>query len=370
MSVLIKSILNIPLGLLDILVSKDQKIIVFSGNNLKGINGNVSAVLRKWCEQSKNSDYKGYVLGSKCKKIEGLNTIQPISLKGILVLLKSGTVVISHGPGDIFYKSLANIKRRKIINLWHGVPLKNIGRWKGWECSILITASDTERKLMSKMTGTPIDKIVVTGYPRTDDLINKPNQLKKEALRKLNKKGVDQKWILYAPTYRNTRNSKGYIHELPDFSRKELIVLLEKNNAYLLIRPHVNDPLDDLQNHKRILFADSSSFPDIEPLYSLSDILVTDYSSIIFEYALLDKPLIGIASDLEQYKKKPGLLFDYDEFFPGPNARNWKELKSSLGEALSGTDDYKIKRRKFSNKFNKFKDGKNTERVLNIICGG
>lgn len=350
---------------MDTFVSKDNNVIIFSGNGLRGVNGNISSLLKAWLEYKKKPSLKGYVLSLKNEKFPGITTIHPLSLKGLQILLKAKTAVISHGPDDLFFGSLS--KRKRIINVWHGVPLKRIGPWTKWKNQTLISASESERKVLAEITGVEMKDIVVTGFPRTDSLIKSLGKLKVTALKKLKSQDKGQKYILYTPTYRHQNEKSGYIHHLSDFSFKNLNSILENHDAYLIVRSHINEPLDDFKKSKRIIFANFDLFPDVEPLYALADLLITDYSSSIFEYSLLNRPMIGVYADILEYKKNPGLVFDYPDIFPGPKAKDWKELKTAIDGTLSGKDEFSAKRREFSRTFNKFQDGKCTIRVLDII---
>jgi CDP-glycerol glycerophosphotransferase (TagB/SpsB family) len=360
------SISFIPI--LDLIIPKNRKVVVFTGNRLAGINGNPASVIRSWSKSTKSRGFDTYLLSSKNEKFEGLKTINPLSLNGILVLLRSYTVVISHGPIDLFWFSLCNTKRRRVINLWHGMPLKKIGPWKYWRNTFLISASETERNLLSEATGTEKSKIIVTGYPRTDQIFKNPKRIRERVLNKLNVKNKAGKWILYAPTFRNDKKSKGYLHNLPDFSLNKLTNFLSENNLHLIIRAHINDQHFNLKRNERILTANFDLFPDIEPLYFLSDILITDYSSIIFEYSLLNRPMIGISSDLDEYSKTTGFLLDYKSIFPGTLATNWKVLRKSILEYIKNPRKDSSRRKEFRSIFNKYRDGKSTERVMDLIC--
>ncbi len=357
------------LAVLDFVVPKDEKIIVFGGNERRGINGNVAAVARSWLSSQKTKGFKACVISIRNEKFPGIEVIDPRSIKGIGVLLKAYTAVSSHISGDFYWHTLYNRKRRRIINLWHGAPLKRIVPWRGWgKTTALIAASKMERLALSACIELPLENIYITGFPRMDGLIKSAKKLRQEAMDRLNLEDTGQKWILYAPTHRKNNKIEGYLHRRKDFSFDELKKLLEKNNAYLLVRSHINDPFSDFPKDTRVIHVNFDLFPDIEPLYSLADVLLTDYSSSIFEYLILDRPVVGFAPDLEEYGKVPGLLFDYESIFPGPFARDWKGLQKLIEEALNEPTKYKSVRADRLRMFHKFLDGKATDRVIDLIC--
>jgi len=94
---------------------------------------------------------------------------------------------------------------------------------------------------------------------------------------------------------------------------------------------------------------------DINNILKLTDILITDYSSIYFDYLLLDKPIIFAPFDFEDYLVKDReLYYNYDEVTPGPKARNWNEVLISLKEAIENPEKYKKEREKIKNIFHKY----------------
>ncbi|HEX7456003.1 MAG TPA: CDP-glycerol glycerophosphotransferase family protein [Candidatus Nanoarchaeia archaeon] len=357
------------LAILDFFTPKDKKIIVFGGNEMRGINGNVAAVVKAWPNNPKTKGLNAFTLSTINERFSGLETIDPRSIKGIFTLLRAHTAVVSHVYGDLYWHSLYNGKRRRIINLWHGTPLKRIGPWKGWgKTNALIAASKIERLSLSACLEFPLEKIFVTGFPRTDQLIRGQKKLKKEAIEKLSLRDGGQKWILYIPTYRKSNRLPHYLHRMPDFSYKELENILKKINAYLIVRPHVNDIFSDFENQDRVITVSFTVLPEVEPLYAMADVLITDYSSSIFEYLTFDRPIVGFAPDLEEYRKIPGLLYDYETIFPGPIAKNWKGLKSLIIKAIQEPKKYKTLRESQFKLFHKFKDGNSTKRCIDLIC--
>ena len=362
-----KKLFERVIAVLDFIIPKDEKIIVFGGNEMRGINGNVAAVIEAWPNNFKTKGYKPYIASAFKEKLRGLKTIDPKSIIGVFVLLRAKTTVISHDK-DLYWRSIYKGGRRRVINLWHGAPIKRIGPWKDWgKTTALIAASETERLALAACTEVLLENIFVTGYPRIDLLIKRPKQLKRKAFTKLNIKDGLGKLILYAPTYRKGNKVEGYLHRRKDFSSERLIKFLEKSNTYLIVRPHQNDFFSDFPKHERIIFANSNLFPEIEPLYAIADVLVTDYSSSIFEYIYLNRPVVGFAPDLEEYKEKPGLIYDYETIFPGPIAKDWKSLQKLIEEAFKDPSKYESIRKDRLALFHKFLDGKSTDRVIDLI---
>jgi CDP-glycerol glycerophosphotransferase (TagB/SpsB family) len=108
--------------------------------------------------------------------------------------------------------------------------------------------------------------------------------------------------------------------------------------------------------------------PDIYPLLKRVNILITDYSSVYFDFLLLDRPIIFAPFDLREFVSLDGqeLFYDYDEVTPGPKATDWKGVLEFVERNLQ-CDDYKTQRKEICLRFNEFRDCKNSERVYNII---
>lgn len=207
------------------------------------------------------------------------------------------------------------------------------------------------------------NKILSVGFPRNDVLINDNNAAYIEA--KKNSMGIpnDKKIILYAPTYRQA----GILDFELDLSK-----LRDKfgDDYIVLVRVHhlVASAID---LHKFSGFAiDMSAYQSIEDLYLISDLMITDYSSVMFDYGYLKKPMIFFAYDLDWYEDSTnrGVYLDYKNTVPGPVVTTNEELI----EQLANIDDIKSR---YANKLNDFydrfcsygRDGKASEKTVESL---
>lgn len=107
---------------------------------------------------------------------------------------------------------------------------------------------------------------------------------------------------------------------------------------------------------------------DIYELLAITDILITDYSSVYFDFLLTGRPIIFTPFDLDDYiRKERELYFNYHEVTPGPKCRDWNEVLLELEKIISGKDDYKKERQIVNNRFNTFQDGNSSKRVVEFI---
>ncbi|MFB9974391.1 bifunctional glycosyltransferase family 2 protein/CDP-glycerol:glycerophosphate glycerophosphotransferase [Allobacillus sp. SKP2-8] len=272
------------------------------------------------------------------------------------------------------------------LQTWHGTPLKHLGmdisnvqmpgtdtgRYKKnfteeaarWDYLIAQNKYSSEIFKRAFMFN---GKILEYGYPRNDILVqqsgNEVNSLKEKI-------GLpnDKKVILYAPTWRDN-----HYFEKGKYKFK-LALDLEKmksklgNDYIIILRLHyvIAEQLD-LSQHKGFVY-DLSTYGDINDLYLISDLLITDYSSVFFDYANLKKPMLFYTYDLEDYRDSVrGLYFDFEKVVPGPLLRSTDEVISTIQNIESIQIKYREQYDNFYKKFNSLDDGRAAERVINEI---
>ncbi|MGL4873812.1 MAG: CDP-glycerol glycerophosphotransferase family protein [Clostridium sp.] len=200
--------------------------------------------------------------------------------------------------------------------------------------------------------------IMPIGVPRTDIFFNK-DEIKKvrEKLYKKYPKIEGKKIILYAPTFRGVSqaSAKGSIR----FDVKKVLEKIDDEYIIALkMHPFVRERFEEID--ERVV--DMSDYNFINDILCITDILVTDYSSIIFEFALLERKIIMYADDLEDYIDERDFYYEYEEFVPGEIVKNTEELISAIDKE---TDVEKI--REFKNKFFDEVDGKASKRFLDTL---
>lgn len=201
-------------------------------------------------------------------------------------------------------------------------------------------------------------KILELGYPRNDKLIiNKNNiQLTENIKRRL---GIDnsKKIILYAPTWRDDKVcSVNGNHILTNPLDSEGFLSKFENTVFLYRGHYFTKPENEM-----IDFIDVSNVNDINDLFLISDMLITDYSSLFFDYANLERPIYFYMPDLEEYRDKTrGFYLDVHTELPGPIAKNPDELAEFI---LDNDFDYSIFEL-FNDKYNTYEDGNSAMRVI------
>lgn len=201
------------------------------------------------------------------------------------------------------------------------------------------------------------------GVSRTDVFFDA--DFKKRAFEKLFETvpvAREKKIILYAPTFRgHTADAVS-----PDFLDIEKADDALSNEYILLIKhhPHVKNPPQIPSKCKNFAF-DVTKTLDIDTLLCVSDICISDYSSLIFEFSLFEKPMIFLAPDRDDYIDWRGFFYDYSDFTPGDVVDTTDELIAAVKRTETGFDREKII--SFKNKFMSACDGNSTERILRCI---
>ena len=182
----------------------------------------------------------------------------------------------------------------------------------------------------------------------------------KELIRRTFPQIRDRKIILYAPTFRQSP-SKAEAPQMPD-----LAFLFERlsTKAFLLIRQHpfVKDKPDIPEQYRGSFCVDVSDDFRIETLLMGCDLCITDYSSLVFEYSLMEKPLLFYAYDYEEYNDWRGFYYPYESMTPGPVVKTVKDLAEQIEDAFRSFDPKYI--REFRERFMQSCDGHSTDRIL------
>lgn len=223
-----------------------------------------------------------------------------------------------------------NFKKKETVylNTWHGVPLKYVGNSinerKDYDFSnidLFCYSGDYEIDIYKKAFNIKPESLLLSGMPRNDQLYkkNKKDEYKEKLGLPKNKK-----IILYAPTWRDSKDS-GDNYELDPPINLEIWEKELSSDFIVLLRTHsYTDKLVGVKCNDFI--RDFTDYPDINDLMIASDILISDYSATIFDYSILEKPILLFAYDIEEYSRKRGLYLDIEKEFVNSVYKNEIEL--------------------------------------------
>ena len=281
---------------------------------------------------------------------------------------------------DDYIRSVYEIKKRKdnyLIQVWHACGafktfgfsrLSKEGCWPQESRShrtydYCTVSSKKVAKYYAEAFGMNINSIISTGVPRTDIFFDDNYKLKiKEKIYASYPMLNDKKVILFAPTFRGSSKKEGnYPHYRFDYEK-----IFEKfGDEYRIIikhHPHVNNKLTIPEKYKDKII-DLSGNEELNDLLFITDVLITDYSSVIFEACLLNIPMLFYAFDLQEYISSRGFYYEYLSFVPGKIVYNMDEIIT----ALSDNDFESEKIENFKKEFFDYFDGNSGKRVSEFI---
>ncbi|QBY42205.1 CDP-glycerol glycerophosphotransferase family protein [Arsenophonus nasoniae] len=365
----IKKLINYIMCFLLPLIYKPKKNIIiftFDGNSFK-FNTKVLfeyIILKKSQEIELRYIINDDLLREKLIKQYGNKFITTKSFSH-LKIISQAKVWITDGGFPL--KSPFNHKKRVLINLWHGIPLKKIGvmgyngleKFRVWltlkmfssNYSLFSSTSDNLKKIYAKSFLIKEDIVISLGQPRNDLLFYKKNKIS-DYIEEL---PLYEKVILYAPTWRkgiygqDWKGDDTKFFPFTDFNLKKLEDFLSKKKILLLIRPHHLQQVKIEETYWIRNFS-ASICNEIMDVLSNFYLLITDYSSIYFDFLILEKPVLFLPYDLTLYEKNVGLNFEYNDITPGPKPKKQSEFIREIYKLLND-NSYYLKERKFTNKY-------------------
>lgn len=361
-----------------------KNIIIFESNQGRNYTGNPKYIYEELVNQGLDLKYKCYyIFSSKQTSIPGHGVcIKRNSPFYFYIMAIAGVWVSDSRLPD-------RLKKRKdtlYIQTWHGTPLKKLAldmedvfmagsagieqykrrfseNTKTWDC--LISQNQYSTTIFQRCFDFH-KKMLEIGYPRNDILVNHNDEAFIIKLKKKFQLPFDKKIILYAPTWRDNEfyeKGKYKFNVSMDFD-----LLKEKlSQEYVMIVKYHYLIMDaiDWSKYEGFVYQYSRDC-DIADLYLVSDMMITDYSSVMFDYSVLKRPMLFYAYDLEHYKNNlRGFYFDFMEEVPGPISQTTEQLIEDIQ-----TYDFKVyqdKYNKFTEKFNYLDDGKASAKVVSLI---
>ncbi|SPD72239.1 putative CDP-glycerol:poly(Glycerophosphate) glycerophosphotransferase [uncultured Desulfobacterium sp.] len=372
-----------------------KNLVLFIGKNNGSFFDNVK-YLYLYLHRLNRKDIKYYFFTEKQSvynmlKCHNLPVLFHPTLRSIYALACSNIIISCNMAWIKNYKYHLSVRAKK-IQLWHGVPLKKIGMLvndslkkhnsllaridnaiRGKNCihDLFLSTSDYFTvNIFSKAMRAK--RFIELGYPRNSIFFK--GQLDKldfldadvqslEKITEFQKKGF--KCVCYAPTWDDPMGNaiqSGYLDlkRLSKFAQEHKILFVFK------FHPSINCK-NEFGLLSNIIYYNSSK--DIQPLLRVTDILVTDYSSVYMDYLLLNRPIIFFPYNLDGYlKAHNGLLFDFNSMAPGPKCYSQEQLHEAILDCTAGQkDDFADDRGQIRKLAFKYEDGRASERIWDFI---
>lgn len=283
------------------------------------------------------------------------------SLTGLSILMKAGVYIYSAYVRDICWYTSGGAYK---VNLWHGIPLKKIefdirtpplvnvfhnatllDKFKHPHAHIkhdLVLSPSryvAEYSFISAFRLANINEVIINQYPRVTNIENMAKRYSRDTL--------SGKIFLYAPTWRDSGDDFIESSRI-DFNLLENV--LSKYNSKLIVKLHPATSIHcNIKDYKHIFLAENNLDPC--ELMVQADCLITDYSSMYFDYLVLDRPIIFFAFDKDEYLREREFYFNYGDITPGPKAYDFSSLLNEVSNICKSIDLYESERSLIRNKF-------------------
>jgi CDP-glycerol glycerophosphotransferase (TagB/SpsB family) len=343
-----------------------------------GFRDNIKALYDYLLENNYNDHYKIICSVSDYKRYKEVS-IKNVSFvgttKGFLYYFKAGFVFYSFGKLPITPNG-----KQEVVQLWHGGPYKapDEGQLKGhsWKRQYYTRFVSSSRHfipLWSYSFSIPENKIIVTGLPRNDIMYRDWPKYNFGDYKKL---------ILWTPTFRKS-TKLGYenvettdrlipIIQEKDFAEVNSFLKSRKVKMVVKLHPMQNLNAYHLTDLDYLVLLSHQEFTkrgmDLYKFMPQCDAMITDYSTIFYDYLLLDRPIGFTEDDLKEYADKRGFIVDDPQAYkPGMRIRSIDDLYKFIEDIANGIDEYKADRDRVNGWANDYRDGKFCERVLNSV---
>jgi len=353
----------------------DANLAVFSALWDRGVTGNPAAIYRKMQEVAPEVRGVWVVRSDHLDQVPpGVDVVAPLSRRYFDVLARATYFVNDVNFPDYLVKRPGQVH----LQTQHGTPLKHMGldlmahplAARGMNFTKLLARAD---RWDYNVSSNPFSTLIwqrafpagfttlEAGYPRNDVLVNATADDVAAARREL---GLNdgQMAVLFAPTHRDTDAEltlRADVVALSEALGREVVLLVRAHYYYRLM------PELDALTAARVV--NVSRHPQVERLMLAADVLVTDYSSIMFDYANLDRPIVCFVPDWEEYRSVRGVYFDLLASPPGVVATDPDDLVDVFRTGSHDSSAAAAARRAFRAEFCTFDDGRAAERVCRIV---
>ncbi len=300
------------------------------------------------------------------------------SWRGLWLAARARGVVLTHSLGDFGPLRLPS-RRTRVLNLWHGMPIKristadprfhtrsyakgNLREMARFEC--MFATSPAMAELFAQTFRLPVERVHLTGQPRTDVLFHPPPP--DFLARYAPALPPHTRRILYCPTWREGAPVRLFPFE--DHDPAALEAHLEALDAVLLVRTHPNDPGRLKARGGRVVPMQGDVAPEVTDVLPHMHALITDYSSVYYDFLMLDRPTVFLPYDLAEYAEAPGFYLPFEDILSGPTPDTFAGFVAALTQALDAPEDFAAERARVRALVYSQVDDRATERVLDVLA--
>jgi len=368
----------ITLSYVNVLFPKKKRVLFYNDS----IRDNNKYLMEYLAANYKLEIWCYYFHGNEDNKIEKGRIQYITKLYELIYLFLTSKVIITSFDHRYIIKPTNN---QIIIQLWHGYALKNIGndfckqKWdkRGTYYTDILCYSDLWKESISKAFGANINQLKIWDNPRNDLLYK---SLTKKQIESIIGISFD-KLILWMPTYRKSHklhDSEDSSNDIPIINSKNIDTINEsliEKNMILVIKPHPlqNSLKEIVKNKTNIVLINNEIIEkagyELYQFVAASDVLITDYSSIYFDYLIVDKPIGFAYDDMEEYKQKRGFAFDdVRNLMPGVHIHDVNDFLKFLDNPNCNDVYYSKERKRIRKLVSRWNDNKNSKRIADYIA--
>ena len=357
---------------------RHEPLVVFTSDSRVGLGGNLQLVHDRMRERGLDRRIRiRTIFKASIRMRRGL-----LDRARLVWLLARAQVILVEDYQPAIYR-LPQRANQRIIQLWHAwgafktVGYSRIGKPGGpnpWSrvhknYTFATVSSVDEVPIYAEAFGLPDERVVPTGTPRMDDFLDPARQAaRRSAMLELLPDARDRTVILFAPTIRGrSARTAEYPVELVDVGG--LHALCEERDGFAILKMHpFVEARVEVPEAMRDRIVDASDLAvDANDLLLITDLLVTDYSSLVFEFSALGRPMLFLAHDLEEYVASRDFYEAYESFVPGKIVRTFGELL----DAIRREDFEHEKVAPFARRHLPERPGSATDRIIDeLILGG
>ena len=309
-------------------------------------------------------------------KKKGINVIYAYNIKGVWIQLRASLVVFTHSVNSEYIPFLIAHRVLRVLT-WHGIPIKKIGYddhkstpknlikifniifpYLSDHLDLLLASAKADLEIYTGAFNISKDKIIITGYPRNDILLNNNNN---------NNNKIQ---VIYMPTYRGEINSKFELFKKTNFDFNFFDELCKKNDISFTIKLH---PVQQLESTDLIFIHQCSNINiqndnDIYEVLHKYDILITDFSGIYFDFLITGKPIVMAPFNMQEYLNKDRTLYyEYSDICPSNPVKNWNEVFEEILKIKENNFKTSNKYHELQLRFHEYIDASSSRRALDAI---
>lgn len=360
---------NFIINFLKIFIKVEEDVILFKCFGGQKFDDSTKAIYEYMISNDKYNKYKIYWAFDQPENYELKRgyKLKNDSIKYFIVALKAKYWITNSGmERGLKFKN----KKTIYINTWHGTTIKRLGKdQKNSLCKFETTKPDImyaqgkyDIETLSGAFEIDKEKFVLVGLPRNDELANKISKQKEEQIKNKINIPLNKKVIIYMPTFREYDKNKDGTYIAPPINIEKWEEKL-KDKYILLFRAHYEtNKILGIKNNEFIY--NVSDYEPLNELLKISDILISDYSSVMFDFSILERPIYSFAYDYDTYIEKRGTYIDISKELPNGICKTEDELLNKIINCKY--EEEIIKTRKFKEKYIE-KYGNATQYIDNII---